>query len=218
MKSFLPWLVALVCIGAAGFFYTANQKLVTEVAALRVENSKAEPLRAELEQLKQNGSPAQAEEIARLQKKTEELLKLRNQVRQLSDSGKELEKVAQAAQVREQAAQAQAQAAASQAEAAVAQAQAAQQQIQVVRSASQNLTARQALGPCINNLRQLDGAKQQWALENRKTEKDTPTEQDIAPYLKGGALPTCPAGGRYTLYAVSSLPTCTILEHALPQQ
>ncbi len=39
----------------------------------------------------------------------------------------------------------------------------------------------------INNLRQLDGAKQQWALEQAKSPDDVPTMQDLAPYLKGVA-------------------------------
>jgi len=36
------------------------------------------------------------------------------------------------------------------------------------------------------NLRQLDGAKQQWALENKKADTDTPTLDDLKPYIKGG--------------------------------
>ena len=38
----------------------------------------------------------------------------------------------------------------------------------------------------INNLRQIDGAKQEWALENRKAASDEPTMKDLAPYLKDG--------------------------------
>src|SRR5436189_3202441 len=36
---------------------------------------------------------------------------------------------------------------------------------------------------CINNLRQIDSAKQQWALENRQATNATPVESDIGPYL-----------------------------------
>ena len=46
---------------------------------------------------------------------------------------------------------------------------------------------------CINNLRQLDGAKDQWAIENNKVDTDTVAMADIAVYLK--AIPTCPANG-----------------------
>ena len=37
---------------------------------------------------------------------------------------------------------------------------------------------------CINNLRQMDGAAQQWALENKLQSSATPEFADIAPYLK----------------------------------
>ncbi len=40
----------------------------------------------------------------------------------------------------------------------------------------------------INNLRQLDGAKEQWALENHQTGLVTVTRADLAPYLKEGWL------------------------------
>src|SRR6516164_10295386 len=40
---------------------------------------------------------------------------------------------------------------------------------------------------CINNLRQIDGAKQQWALENKKTSADSPpTSTSLTPYLGRG--------------------------------
>jgi hypothetical protein len=69
---------------------------------------------------------------------------------------------------------------------------------------------------CINNLRQIDGAKQDWALANKKQETDTPTAQDLAPYLK--AQLTCPAGGVYTIHAVGEKPTCSIASHRLPSE
>ena len=39
---------------------------------------------------------------------------------------------------------------------------------------------------CINNLRQIDSAKQQWALENRQTGGATPAQTDLEPYLVRG--------------------------------
>jgi prepilin-type N-terminal cleavage/methylation domain-containing protein len=72
---------------------------------------------------------------------------------------------------------------------------------------------------CINNLRQIDGAAQQWALENKKT-SDTPYAlTDILPYIRldRGTLPGCPANGTYSPgAAVSNSPTCTIPGHTLP--
>ena len=71
---------------------------------------------------------------------------------------------------------------------------------------------------CINNLRQIDAAKQQWALENGKANGTAVTEADIKPYLGrgGGEMPKCPAGGKYTIGKVGEPPTCSIAGHALP--
>src|ERR1700752_657801 len=49
---------------------------------------------------------------------------------------------------------------------------------------------------CINNLRQIDGAKQTWALENKAPATATPVLSNIQPYLdrgSAGTAPTCPA-------------------------
>ena len=67
---------------------------------------------------------------------------------------------------------------------------------------------------CINNLRQYDGAVQQWALENKKTSSDVYTLASLNPYIKltsANALPACPAGGTYAPGAtVAATPTCTL--------
>jgi hypothetical protein len=68
---------------------------------------------------------------------------------------------------------------------------------------------------CINNLRMIDAAKNQWALENHKQATDTPTESDLLPYLKGHQFPQCPAGGTYTINQDSDAPTCSVTNHVL---
>jgi hypothetical protein len=70
---------------------------------------------------------------------------------------------------------------------------------------------------CISNLREIDGAKQRWALENRRFAAALPSAADIAPYLEGQTMPTCPAGGAYTLNPVNVAPRCSISGHALPK-
>jgi prepilin-type N-terminal cleavage/methylation domain-containing protein len=64
---------------------------------------------------------------------------------------------------------------------------------------------------CIANLKQLDGAKATWALENKKTSSDTPAIGDLAgavtAYIRD--TPTCPANGTYGMTAVSEKTTCT---------
>ncbi len=71
---------------------------------------------------------------------------------------------------------------------------------------------------CINNLRQIDGAIQQWALEEHKTGTAPVTSANVVDYIKGN-FPTCPAGSTYTLTDVESVPTCGsgITAHAIPE-
>ena len=70
---------------------------------------------------------------------------------------------------------------------------------------------------CVNNLRQIDAAKQQWALQNSKGAGDVPTEADLKPFLKDGVFPICPGGGTYTIGAVSNSPTCSVPGHQLSE-
>jgi hypothetical protein len=72
---------------------------------------------------------------------------------------------------------------------------------------------------CLQYLKQIDGAKQQWAIDNKKSDTDIPVMSDlVTTYIKN--TPTCPSGGTYTFGAVSADPSCsfktTNSEHALP--
>ena len=63
---------------------------------------------------------------------------------------------------------------------------------------------------CINNMRQLDAACNQFALENKKTTGYQPTDTDVTPYIKlnaGNSLPPCPAGGSYSYAAIGTVPS-----------
>ena len=65
---------------------------------------------------------------------------------------------------------------------------------------------------CINNMRQIDSAIQQWALENGKKDNDPVTSTDVAVYIKGGTIkfPSCPAGAAYVVGPlVNSVPSVT---------
>lgn len=69
---------------------------------------------------------------------------------------------------------------------------------------------------CINNLRQIEGAVQQWALEHSKPDDAVPTFAEVNAYFKGtNSIFTCPAGGSYTLGAVNERPTCSVPGHVL---
>jgi prepilin-type N-terminal cleavage/methylation domain-containing protein len=72
---------------------------------------------------------------------------------------------------------------------------------------------------CINNLRQIDGAKQEWALENKQAATATPTAANIQPYMgrgSNGSLPTCPLDSSstfatsYTPGNLATAPACLI--------
>ena len=76
---------------------------------------------------------------------------------------------------------------------------------------------------CINNLRQVDGAMQQWALESKAAGDAAVTYANIKDYLKNSVI--CPAAGAlvtftdsYTITTVSNKPLCKIVAatHILP--
>jgi hypothetical protein len=67
---------------------------------------------------------------------------------------------------------------------------------------------------CIHNLWEIYGAKQNWAIENKKSGTDTPTAQELEAFLhKSFSSLKCPAGGVYTIHAVDDKPTCSIPSH-----
>ena len=84
------------------------------------------------------------------------------------------------------------------------------------------------MNACINNLRQIDGAKQQWALETKQQSTASPTDVEVGGYLgRAGSTAgvVCPSGGAaadftssYTVNIVSTAPACKILAatHFLP--
>jgi len=62
---------------------------------------------------------------------------------------------------------------------------------------------------CIENLRQMFGAKATWSLETRHNLGDIPVDTDLfgpTSYIR--EKPQCPAGGDYNLQPVDTKPTC----------
>ena len=69
---------------------------------------------------------------------------------------------------------------------------------------------------CIHNLRQIESAKDQWALDLRKGKGAKPKDADLfgpAAYIR--SKPKCPSGGNYDVNKVKECPTCTITGHVL---
>src|SRR5436190_15450590 len=64
---------------------------------------------------------------------------------------------------------------------------------------------------CIENLRQIFGAKHTWAFETKKAATDVPVDTDLfgaTVYIR--EKPACPATGTYTLEDVGSKPNCSL--------
>jgi len=68
---------------------------------------------------------------------------------------------------------------------------------------------------CINQLRMIDAAKEQYAMEHNLSDGAVADPAGISEYLRGGRLPTCPQGGEYTIKPIGTDPTCSIPGHAL---
>ena len=76
---------------------------------------------------------------------------------------------------------------------------------------------------CINNLRIMDAAKEQSAMENKCGPTQAITsgsaqETNVIAYIKGNKIPTCPASGTYTWGDMSTQPSCSLSAngHKLP--
>ena len=67
------------------------------------------------------------------------------------------------------------------------------------------------MNACLSNLRQIDGAIQQWALDTKQGDTAAVAAADILPYLKNSVV--CPSGGKtfadsYSVSTVQDRPKC----------
>jgi hypothetical protein len=69
---------------------------------------------------------------------------------------------------------------------------------------------------CINNLRQIEAAKEQWALVNKKMSGDAVVERDVLTYVRyPDAATNCPAGGKVSFCPIGENARCTVPGHEL---
>jgi hypothetical protein len=202
-KNWMVWLLVVAFLASEVFLISAFRQKEAAQVSLAAEKLRADDLQAQLDSLKSSNAGSQDAEVTRLRADNQDLPRLRNEVTQLQAANAKLKQQLKTT-------------------ADVAQQQQAQlQQIafenEQARAAQQQADAEAARDACINNLRQIDAAKQQWALEKNKTTIALPTQQDLLPYLKDGIFPTCPSGGTYTINAVGQVPTCSIPGHELQQ-
>jgi prepilin-type N-terminal cleavage/methylation domain-containing protein len=73
---------------------------------------------------------------------------------------------------------------------------------------------------CINNLRQIDAAANQFS-QDHSAPAGSPINfpGDLTPYIKlnaNSSIPGCPAGGVYSIAGVSALPACSLGKTVTP--
>ena len=203
LKRWFAWLCLALMLVAEIFLFRALREKDAALTDLRGAQAQMWQMQKELDELKNSNAGLQAAEIIRLRKQNEiftnRLAKAQTMIEQLET---EAEQTAQRLTTARTALQLQ---------------QDHLQQLQAenraVTDAGITIIHRNA---CINNLRQLDGAKQQWALEKNKPADAVPKPEDLLPYLKDGVFPACPDKGTYFINNVEAIPTCTIPGHVLP--
>jgi len=210
--------VAALVVVALIFLYSSNARKDAELAALRADLQKQ---LAQAEQTLAEEAAAHRAELDRLREENAASSRLRDELRQLRDDAQQKQVQAQGLQAYVAAAQLQQQ----------------EKALNLVQAAQQSQAERVQRETCISNLRLIDKAKQNWATRRFTTETFSsksfapgqflsdhnkiadmiPPYNEIVTYFNGSALPTCPAGGTYSLNAVKAAPTCSIPGHVLPE-
>jgi prepilin-type N-terminal cleavage/methylation domain-containing protein len=68
---------------------------------------------------------------------------------------------------------------------------------------------------CISNLRQIDSAKEQWAMMNNKSDGASVDVAAVNLFIKGDG-PDCPCSGVYDYHNIGTDPGCDKSGHILP--
>jgi len=208
-KRWLPWLCVVMLLIGEAFLFNANRQKNAAQSTIHDAEQQASLLQSQLDQLKLNSATEQSSENERLRKEnralSQKLAAAKDAISQFNTINAALvatntQLSAELEATRELA-----------------------QQMQQAQPDPQNNDAMTTLSPadaernqCINNLRQIDAAKQQWALENSKSATAVPTVMDLLPYFANG-FPSCPSGGRYAINSVGEYPTCSVAGHILTQ-
>jgi hypothetical protein len=201
IKRWFAWTCFVLMLVAEFFLFRANHGRDVALVDLRVAQHELQQARTELDELKNSNAGLQAAENQRLRKQngilTNKLATLQLALNQLKSenqaTARHLTTARTALQLQQEHLQ------------------------QLQTEKQQAVSALDQQNACINNLRQIDAAKQQWALEKNQTIAAVPVAEDLVPYLKDGIFPSCPAGGLYSINAVGEMPTCSIAGHALVQ-
>ncbi|MDB6129346.1 MAG: hypothetical protein JWM04_453 [Verrucomicrobiales bacterium] len=176
-------LVGLAAVTASVTIVMQHQKtaaMAEELSQLRDQVQKSEAAYADLVEQ----SKAKPKRVAQQDMNQNELLQLRNEVGTLRAAAKVQEQAMAALKARQQG----------------------------MGGIGENLQAAQrlAIADCLNRMRQIDGATQQWALENKKGTNAVVVFSDITPFLKNATIPVCPSGGQYIIGKVADAPSCSL--------
>jgi chromosome segregation ATPase len=201
IKRWFAWTCFVLMLVAELFLFRANHGRDAALTDLSVAQHELQQARMELSELKNSNAGLQAAENQRLRKQNDILTsKLATLQATLDRLKSESQATAQHLTTARTALQLQ---------------QEHLQQLQAVQQQADAALKQQ--NACINNLRLIDAAKQQWALEKNQTAAALPVAEDLLPYLKDGVFPSCPAGGLYSINAVGEAPTCSVAGHVLGQ-
>ena len=213
VKRWLLW----VCLGllfvSQILLFRANQRATTAQSDAREAREQANQLQIKLDQVNASSVTTLSLDNARLRSQTQELttnlaranndLTLLIQAKRKTDT--QLQTARQALQLQQDHLQQ-----------LTVENQQVQAAAQPAAPAAPQLSADDARELCLQNLRAIDAAKQLWALEYKKDARDTPTEKDLLPYLKGAVMPVCPAGGAYLIGSMDEPPICSVPGHVMP--
>jgi len=202
LKRWFAWLCLALMLVAEILLFRAVREKEAAQTDLRAAQFQASQLQKDLDDLKNSNTGLQASEILRLRKQNEiytnRLARAQSAIDQLvaelDQTGQQLATARTALQLQQDHLQQ------------------LQAENRLVTDAGLAIIHRNT---CINSLRQIDAAKNQWALEKNKTVDAVPTVKDLLPYLKDGVFPVCPDGGTYSINSVDAVPTCSVAGHSL---
>ena len=202
LKRWFAWLCLALMLVAEIFLFHANREKDAALTDLRAAQHELRQAQTELEEMKNSNAGLQAAENSRLRKQNEILTnKLATVQAGLTQVQSDYQLATQQLATARTALGLQ------------------QEHLEQIQGEKQRLAAAGATiiqqNACINHLREIDAAKQQWALEKNKGDDDVPTVKNLLPYLKDGVFPACPAGGSYSINPVGEMPGCSLSGHVL---
>jgi len=190
-------LSAAVVVGAGAPIVVQQQsvsRLRAENRDLREQSRQLEQFRSENQQLA--GLRVNADELERLRKEVAELHRLRAEVARLRREKEEEARLqTENTQLKEQL---------KALTSRELQTQSALINSSVKAGQAAPVTQYNSYNSILNNLRIIEGAKDQWALENKKGVGDTVTETDLLPYLKDNTMPGKVVGETYVLEVIGN--------------